>query len=154
MSFCRVGAVYNFPAIVCIAKNFTSCIARKFTIEDNFTCEANFTALSVARSKLVFRADFNADTANASSADVLEFFLHVFRAFFRIVVSFPVRFGQFSEDCPSRASTHTSGAFSAPVFNHFSRRSKGHVRNHGGKSYLAAVFFGQEKSAFSDKTKP
>ena len=103
---------------------------------------------------MVFRADLDAYAAYAPSADILEFFLHIPRAFFGIVVAFAVRFGRLAKDRAGWTSTHARRAISATVFNHFSRGSEGHVRNHGGKPHAAAVELGEEKSALSYESKP
>ena len=104
--------------------------------------------------EFVFGADFDADAANAPPADVLEMFLHVLRAFFGVVVSFAVRFGELPKDCPCWASAHTRCTFSTAIFDDFSLGSDGHVRNHRRKAHLAAVLFGEKKSAFSNETEP
>ena len=93
------------------------------------------------------------DTAHAPSTDVLEIFLHIAGAFFGVKIPFPIRGGQGAEDGASRASRLTSMAIPTPVFDDGKLICKGHVRDDGGKAYFTAVFFGEEKTAFSDKTK-
>ena len=104
--------------------------------------------------EFVLRANFYTDTAYTSAPDVLEMFLHVTGTFFGVKVAFSVRHRGRTEDCAGRASRLASVAITAPVFDDGQLICKGHVRDDGGKTHFAAVFFGEEKSAFSDKAKP
>ena len=67
--------------------------------------------------KLVLGTDFDADAANAASANILEMFLHVLRAFFGVVVAFAVDVWQLAKDRTSRAGKHAFLALATAVFN-------------------------------------
>ena len=104
--------------------------------------------------EFVFGTHFYTDTAHTSAPDVLEMILHITGTFFGVKIAFSVRCRGRTEDCTSRASCLTGVAIPTPVFDDRKFICKGHVRDDGRKAHFAAVFFGQEKSAFSDKTKP
>ncbi len=105
-------------------------------------------------SKFIFRANLYTDAAYTSAPDILEIVLHITGAFFGVKIPFSVRCRGRSKDCACRASRLAGVAIFAPVFDDGKLICEGHVCDHGRKTHFTAIFFGEEKSAFSDKTKP
>ena len=104
--------------------------------------------------QFIFRANFNANAANAASTYVLEVVLHILGAFFRVEISLPVRRRFFTENRASGASSLTNHALAASVFDDGKFRLQGCVRQNGGKAYFTAVVDREEKPAFPHEPKP
>ena len=90
--------------------------------------------------QFVFGTDFDADTADAPSADVLEMLFHVLGALFRVEVARAVRRGRRPVNGAGRAGLLTDLAISAPVFDQGQFAFEGQVREDGGKADFTAVF--------------
>ena len=94
--------------------------------------------------EFIFRANANANAANAPAPHVLKVFLHVFRAFFRVKIALSVRGRQRTVDRAGRAGGLATLTVAAPVFDDGTFAYKGHIRQNGGESNLAAILLGEE----------